>query len=139
MSGFLTRRQFLKTTSVLAVAGVAAACAPPAATSGMAEEMIEIVFVTTDSSDSSAALYGPIKDEFREENPNIDIKFLGVVGGGGWGSYFDKLSIIIAGGETVDMGKIPTEGGRLAVARGLVRPLDEYIEATTEYEEDKKE
>ncbi len=132
MSGFLTRRQFLKTTSVLAVAGVAAACAPPAATSGMAEEMIEIVFVTTDSSDSSAALYGPIKDEFREENPNIDIKFLGVVGGGGWGSYFDKLSIIIAGGETVDMGKIPTEGGRLAVARGLVRPLDEYIEATTE-------
>ena len=132
MSGFLTRRQFLKTTSVLAVAGVAAACAPPAATSGMAEEMIEIVFVTTDSSDSSAALYGPIKDEFREENPNIDIKFLGVVGGGGWGSYFDKLSITIAGGETVDMGKIPTEGGRLAVARGLVRPLDEYIEATTE-------
>ncbi len=132
MSRFLTRRQFLKTTSVLAVAGVAAACAPPAATSGMAEEMIEIVFVTTDSSDSSAALYGPIKDEFREENPNIDIKFLGVVGGGGWGSYFDKLSITIAGGETVDMGKIPTEGGRLAVARGLVRPLDEYIEATTE-------
>ena len=132
MSGFLTRRQFLKTTSVLAVAGVAAACAPPAATSGMAEEMIEIVFVTTDSSDSSAALYGPIKDEFREENPNIDIKFLGIVGGGGWGSYFDKLSITIAGGETVDMGKIPTEGGRLAVARGLVRPLDEYIEATTE-------
>ena len=132
MSRFLTRRQFLKTTSVLAVAGVAAACAPPAATSGMAEEMIEIVFVTTDSSDSSAALYGPIKDEFREENPNIDIKFLGIVGGGGWGSYFDKLSITIAGGETVDMGKIPTEGGRLAVARGLVRPLDEYIEATTE-------
>jgi multiple sugar transport system substrate-binding protein len=132
MSGFLTRRQFLKTTSVLAVAGVAAACAPPAATSGPAEEMIEIVFVTTDSSDSSAALYGPIKDEFREENPNIDIKFLGIVGGGGWGSYFDKLSVTIAGGETVDMGKIPTEGGRLAVARGLVRPLDEYIEATTE-------
>lgn len=134
MSGRLNRRQFLKTTGVLAVAGIAAACAPPAPASGPAEEMIEIVFVTTDSSDSSAALYAPIRDEFREENPNIDIKFLGIVGAGGWGGYFDKLSVTIAGGETVDMGKIPTEGGRLAVARGLVRPLDEFIEATPSLE-----
>lgn len=130
MSGLLTRRRFLQTTGVAAVAGVAVACAPPAPAAGPAVETIEIVFVTTDSSDSSAALYAPIKDEFREENPHIDIKFLGIVGGGGWGSYFDKLSVTIAGGETVDMGKIPTEGGRLAVARGLVRPLDEFIEAT---------
>ncbi len=105
--------------------------AAPAADGAAAAEPIEIVFVTTESSDSSAALYAPIKQEFREENPHLDVRFLGVVGGG-WGSYFDKLSVTIAGGATVDMGKIPTEGGRLAVARGLVRPLDEFIQATPE-------
>ena len=129
----LTRRRFLQTSGMLSALALAAACAPPAAPAAAtdaAAEPIEIVFVTTESSDSSAALYAPIKQEFREENPHIDVRFLGVVGGGGWGSYFDKLSVMIAGGETVDMGKIPTEGGRLAVARGLVRPLDEFIQAT---------
>lgn len=137
MAQFLTRRRFLQTSGTLSALALAAACAPappaaPAAPSAAGAEPIEIVFVTTESSDSSAALYAPIKQEFREENPHIDVRFLGVVGGGGWGSYFDKLSVTIAGGETVDMGKIPTEGGRLAVARGLVRPLDEFIQATPE-------
>lgn len=137
MAQFLTRRRFLQTSGTLSALALAAACAPappaaPAADGAAAAEPIEIVFVTTESSDSSAALYAPIKQEFREENPHIDVRFLGVVGGGGWGSYFDKLSVTIAGGETVDMGKIPTEGGRLAVARGLVRPLDEFIQATPE-------
>ena len=137
MAQFLTRRRFLQTSGTLSALALAAACAPappaaPAADAAAAAEPIEIVFVTTESSDSSAALYAPIKQEFREENPHIDVRFLGVVGGGGWGSYFDKLSVTIAGGETVDMGKIPTEGGRLAVARGLVRPLDEFIQATPE-------
>ncbi len=129
----LTRRHFLKAAGTFTATAALAACtvaAPAAEDAGMAEEPIEIVFVTTSSSDSSAVLYDPIKQAFREENPNIDIRFLGVVGAGGWGGYFDKLSVMIAGGETVDMGKIPTEGGRLAVARGLVRPLDEFIEAT---------
>lgn len=137
MAQFLTRRRFLQTSGTLSALALAAACAPappaaPAADGAAGAEPIEIVFVTTESSDSSAALYAPIKQEFREENPHIDVRFLGVVGGGGWGSYFDKLSVTIAGGETVDMGKIPTEGGRLAVARGLVRPLDEFIQATSE-------
>ena len=137
MPQILTRRRFLQTSGMLSALALAAACAPappaaPAADAAAAAEPIEIVFVTTESSDSSAALYAPVKQEFREENPHIDIRFLGVVGGGGWGSYFDKLSVTIAGGETVDMGKIPTEGGRLAVARGLVRPLDEFIQATPE-------
>ena len=137
MAQFLTRRRFLQASGTLSALALAAACMPappaaPAADGAAAAEPIEIVFVTTESSDSSAALYAPIKQEFREENPHIDVRFLGVVGGGGWGSYFDKLSVTIAGGETVDMGKIPTEGGRLAVARGLVRPLDEFIQATPE-------
>ena len=137
MAQVLTRRRFLQTSGTLSALALAVACAPappaaPAADGAAAAEPIEIVFVTTESSDSSAALYAPIKQEFREENPHIDVRFLGVVGGGGWGSYFDKLSVTIAGGETVDMGKIPTEGGRLAVARGLVRPLDEFIQATPE-------
>lgn len=132
----VSRRQFLKSAGVLSSVALFAACAavPAAApaTETAAEEPIEIVFVTTESSDSSAVLYDPIKQEFREENPHIDIMFLGVVGAGGWGGYFDKLSVVIAGGQVVDMGKIPTEGGRLAVARGLVRPLDEFIQATPE-------
>lgn len=136
MHGELTRRHFLKTVGVLTAAGAAAACVAPAPAASGAPEMeaVEVVFVTTDSTDSSAALYAPITAEFQEEHPEITIKFLGVVPTGGWGSYFDKLSVVIAGGEPVDMGKIPTEGGRLAVARDLVRPLDEFIEATPSLE-----
>ena len=137
MSLSINRRSFLKTAATASAAGVLAACVPaaPAADDGAAAESIKIVFVTTESSDSSAVLYDPIKTEFQEEHPEIEIEFLGVVGAGGWGGYFDKLSVIIAGGETVDMGKIPTEGGRLAVARNLIRPLDEYIQATPELDD----
>jgi multiple sugar transport system substrate-binding protein len=147
----ITRRGMLKGLGLMAAGGLMAACAPsaakPAAQEGAAEPAkaeekapvagaaggeVEIVFVNTASSDSSEQLYKPIYEEFRKAHPEIKVKWAGVVPEGGWGSYFDKLAVMIAGGQTVDIAKIPTEGGRLAVARDLVVPLDDFIAATPE-------
>lgn len=140
----LSRRQFLRSGAFAAGTVVLAACTPPqpaapapAAQQPAAEEkapaaaasakVTEIVFMNTASSDSSEQLYKPIYEKFQAVHPEIKVKFLGVVPEGGWGAYFDKVAVLIAGGQTVDIGKIPTEGGRLAAVRGLTVPLDDYI------------
>ena len=151
----LSRREFLRFGALGASAALLAACQPQekvvketvivGGTPQVVEKVVtaepapkqpvEIVFVNTASSDSSEQLYKPIYDKFREAHPEITVRFLGVIPEGGWGGYFDKLAVLIAGGENPDLGKIPTEGGRLAVARGLVVPLDEFIAKTPELEE----
>jgi len=99
------------------------------------KEPVEIVFALTESADSSEALYRPIYEKFTKVHPEISVKFVGIVGAGGWGGYFDKLAIMIAGGDVPDMAKIPTEGGRLAAARGFTVPLDPFIAATPELDD----
>ena len=137
----LNRREFLRFTALATAGAAVVACAPAAPaqpgaggeageTSAPAQATREIVFVTTESSDSSSQLYEPLYEGFREENPDITVTYLGIPTEGGWGAYFDKLAVTIAGGQKVDLGKIPTEGGRLAVARNLIRPINDYIDAT---------
>ena len=81
MSLSISRRSFLKTAATASAAGVLAACVPaaPSTDDGAAAESIKIVFVTTESSDSSAVLYDPIKTEFQEEHPEIEMN--------SWGSW----------------------------------------------------
>jgi multiple sugar transport system substrate-binding protein len=100
-------------------------------------EPVELVYVSTGTGIESEEAYKPLYDKFKESNPEVTIKFIGIVpsGSGYWGSYFDKLSVMIAGGQPVDTGKIPTEGGRLAVARGLIVPYNDFIEASGGLEE----
>lgn len=136
----LNRREFLRLTAMAAAGVAVVACAPavpsqqgaPGGEAAPAQGTREIVFVTTESSDSGSQLYEPLYKTFREEHPDITVTYLGIPAESGWGSYFDKLAVTIAGGQKVDLGKIPTEGGRLAVARGLIRPIDDYIDATPE-------
>jgi multiple sugar transport system substrate-binding protein len=90
---------------------------------------VEIVYVSTGTGIESEATYKPLFDKFKESHPEVSIKYIGIAGQG-WGGYFDKLSVMIAGGQPIDTGKIPTEGGRLAAARGLIVPYNEFIDAS---------
>ncbi|MCE7984292.1 MAG: extracellular solute-binding protein [Caldilinea sp. CFX5] len=135
----LSRRQFLKMSGLAATGLTLAACTPmgQAPTQGSAApagEEVEVIFLTTEGTDSSSQLFKPVYDKFREQHSNIKVTFVGITTEGGWGAYFDKLSVQIAGGQAMDLGKIPTEGGRLAVARGLIQPIDDFIAATPEME-----
>jgi multiple sugar transport system substrate-binding protein len=138
----LNRRDFLRLSGLAAAGTAIAACipaAPPqagsAGSAAPAQATRNVIFVTTESTDSSSQLYEPLYQTFREEHPDITVTYLGIPVEGGWGAYFDKLAVTIAGGQKVDMGKIPTEGGRLAVARGLIRPIDDYMDATPELQD----
>lgn len=140
----LNRRDFLRLSAIVTTGLTVAACAPalPAQpgvdtdnAAAPAQATREIVFVTTESTDSSSQLYEPLYNSFRAVHPDITVSYLGIPVEGGWGSYFDKLAVTIAGGQKVDLGKIPTEGGRLAVARGLISPIDDYIDATPELQD----
>ena len=146
-----SRRDFLRIGTAALGGTVLAACAPQTATqvsSGESskvqeqpkseppkQETVEIIFVAPPNSDSSEELYKPVYDKFRQEFSNINVKWLGVPVEGGWSGYFDKLAVIVAGGSQVDFAKIPTEGGRLAAARGLIVPIDSYIAATPSIKE----
>jgi ABC-type glycerol-3-phosphate transport system substrate-binding protein len=140
----LSRRDFLRVSALCAGGAALAACAPQAQTPTAVQpvanqanpttapaktENVEIVFVTTETSDSSSALFKPVYDKFHQVHPEIAVKYLGIANTT-WGDYFDKMAVVIAGGSQVDFAKIPTEGGRTAVARGLIIPIDPYIQAT---------
>jgi len=145
----LSRRDFLRLAALTTASAVLAGCGPatsPAAvdSENAAEEVnpepavkdpVEIVFVTTGDSDSSEELYKPLYEAFSEAHPEISVTFLGVVPDGGWSGYFDKLAVMVAGGEAPDIGKIPTEGGRLMAAKRITTPLDGLIEASPELDD----
>ncbi len=131
----LSRRDFLKMSTTAAAGAVVASkfSVPETAQTSakpVLQNAVEIVFVTTESVNDSSAQLAPVLKAYQQTHPNFSVKWLGVSSQNGWGDYFDKLAVVIAGGETVNIAKIPTEGGRLAVARGLIIPLDKYIKAT---------
>ncbi len=65
--------------------------------------------------------------EFEAENPDIDLQAQAVAGNN-WGQFFNKVSAQIAGGQVPDMIQVATEGQRMFASKGLLEPLDEYIE-----------
>jgi len=68
---------------------------------------------------------------FMRDNPEITIEVVPVPANS-WGEYFDKISIMIAGGTPPDMGRVAIEGASLFITKGLVLPLDDYIERDKE-------
>jgi multiple sugar transport system substrate-binding protein len=64
---------------------------------------------------------------FREQYPNVEIDAQGITGET-WAGFADAVATRIAGGEVYDIVQIATEGQRLFASRGLVAPIDSYIE-----------
>lgn len=67
-------------------------------------------------------------EEFRKTNPDITLKAQGLATNSNWADFFNQVTSRMAGGQVPDMIQIATEGMRLFASKGLLEPLDSYIE-----------
>lgn len=122
------RRKLLRRGSLLAAGGLTAVGGgfPQVSFAKRAQPSGTITFVIWSDAVETAS-WDPIVAAFREEHPDIDVQVQGVPAES-WAGFFDAVSTRIAGGEIPDVMRVATEGQRLFASRGLVEPLDEYIE-----------
>lgn len=69
--------------------------------------------------------------DFVEQNPDIKLQVTAIPGET-WGEYFDKVIVMVAGGTPPDMMRVAIEGVQLCISKGLLLPLDDYIERDKE-------
>ncbi len=142
-----SRRDFLKTAGLGSAAALLAACgaapAPagnagaaattaPAATTGAAAggapaaDTTATIRIFNFGGDADKKIYADAHARFKQKYPNVTINdnFTPVEG---WADYANKLTTQIAGGEVPDIINIAIEGTRLAVSKGLLLPLDDYL------------
>lgn len=78
--------------------------------------------------DASAAVTEDVlTGAFKAKYPNVNV-VTQYSGSTSWDGFFTDLQIAIAGGATLDLVYVPTEGQRLFAGKGLMEPLDSYLE-----------
>lgn len=132
----MNRRHFLQMAS-LTLVPVLAACAAPAAAPAANDQATtnQAGAPSAEQAQLLMANFGAIPDAwvelgktFTEQNPNVAVTFEGVQATT-WADYFDKLVVQFASGTQPDMARVAIEGTQLFAHRGVVIPLDDYIEA----------
>jgi multiple sugar transport system substrate-binding protein len=124
----LSRRHMLRMLGSAAVAapvtGALGACGSGSGTSGgSTTKSLTFTYMGTAS---QQAQWNQLFAQFSKKYPNIKLKPQAVAGNN-WGTFFNKVSTQIAGGQTPDIIQIATEGQRLFASKGLLEPLDPYI------------
>ena len=134
----LTRRRFLTRTGGLALAtsglasGLLAACGGSTASSSTSiaprgakiSGALTVAYLgTADQQKGWNALF----DLFRKKYPDVQLHAQGNPVDN-WAGFFDAVSTQIAGGKVPDLVSVATEGQRLFSSRGLVEPIDAYLE-----------
>lgn len=131
----LNRRQLVKGAAAggLAVAGAAQVGGVAAAIEARrapallrAQVSGNVIFVIWADAVETAS-WDPIVAAFNTVQPNISVE-VQAVPAESWAGFFDAVSTRIAGGQVPDVMRVATEGQRLFASRGLVEPLDAYIE-----------
>lgn len=64
---------------------------------------------------------------FNKSHPDIKIKANGIAAGD-WASFANTISTQLAGGKSYDIVDVATEGQLLMSSKGVLEPLDKYIE-----------
>ena len=103
-----------------------AACAP----SDAAEERNTLTFVYNGDAAEAKSFQG-LFDAFNEEHPEIELKAQGIAARS-WSDFSNTVATRMAGGTDLDIIQIATEGQRLFASKGLLEPLDPYIEQDQE-------
>jgi multiple sugar transport system substrate-binding protein len=70
--------------------------------------------------------WNTLGESFTKENPRITVQF-SPVEAGSWGAYFEKVSVMAAGGQPPDLARVAIEGVQLVAHRGMAQPLDAFI------------
>lgn len=118
---------------VLRAAGGAAAWLPLASAlsscltlgvEGSPDGPLEVLYLGDATQQES---FNQLFDAFQQAHPDIGINARGIAAGD-WGTFANTVSTQIAGGKVPDVIQVATEGQRLFAAKGLMEPLDAYME-----------
>lgn len=131
----LGRRRFLKGTAytglALASVGLLAACGDQASnTSQIAPKGAKIsgaLTVTYLGTADQQVVWNKLFALFRQKYPDVQLTAQANASNN-WATYFNAISTQIAGGKVPDVVQVATEGQRLFASRGLVLPIDAYLE-----------
>jgi multiple sugar transport system substrate-binding protein len=118
------RRQLLKISAGAAALAPAVSFTPRARAARQVSG--RVVFVIWADAVETAS-WDPIVAAFNETQPDIEVE-VQAVPAESWAGFFDAVSTRIAGGQVPDVMRVATEGQRLFSSRGLVHPLDDYLE-----------
>lgn len=124
----LSRRRFMTLTAAAGVTGAVAACS---SSGGSASEPGSIRIVVAGSAEDSPR-WTELISQFNEQFPDISAapEFLTAPSNSDpWTGFFSTVQTRIAGGERYDVVYIPTEGQLLFASRGILEPLDDYVDA----------
>ncbi|MCD6291277.1 MAG: extracellular solute-binding protein [Anaerolineae bacterium] len=133
----VTRRDFLRYSSLAVLSGALAACAPatpapakkeekkPAAEKTAApEEKVEISYLVRSDIQAKIQKWTELTvKEFQELHPNITVKVIGVP----WGDYNAKLLAMFAAGQPPEVAANYAAGFPTFYSNQAIVPLDDYI------------
>jgi len=115
----------------LAALGGAVGLGAVAACSDEADSQDGEIRIVVAGSNDDAPLWEELIGKFNEQFPDISARpeFLTAPAGSDpWTGFFSTVQTRIAGGEKYDIVYIPTEGQLLFSSRGLIEPLDSFVE-----------
>lgn len=124
----VSRRTILKSAG--AVTAIGALGMPTLHTSAQESVSGKVTFAIWSDAVENAS-WDPMIARFNELQPDIEIEMMAIPAES-WAGFFDAVSTRIAGGVVPDVIRVATEGMRLFASRGLVHPLDEYLERDQE-------
>jgi ABC-type glycerol-3-phosphate transport system substrate-binding protein len=118
------RRSFLRGLGGAAllptIGGSLAGCSDSGAASG------ELTFVYYGDAELQKD-YDKLFAKFRTDHPDITLKAQGIASES-WADFANAVSTRLAGGQPLDVVQIATEGQRIFASKGLLEPLDPYIQ-----------
>src|SRR5215212_1394963 len=132
----ITRRTFLKIMGASALATVPATSGLSQWGKGFQTQAAtqdvsgNIIFLTEAAADIQKTISDMLKN-FGQKYPNVHVTQQTMAGGGlvgGWGQYVDGVTTMIAGGTPPDVVWMATEGLRPFSSKGLLEPLNSYID-----------
>jgi multiple sugar transport system substrate-binding protein len=137
-SAGLSRRSFLRGVGAaglaaggLATAGAVSSCSQGGGGGGGGGSASGRVTLVYSGDAEQKKIWEQLFDAFRKEHPDIDLQARNIPAES-WSAFFDTVSVQIAGGQVPDIVRVATEGQRLFASRGLVLPIDEFIEKDQE-------
>lgn len=127
----LSRRTFLRGAAATGLGlGAAATLGACGGKSGQGSAAGTVTLVYSGDAEQKK-IWESLFDSFRKEHPDIDLQARNIPSDS-WSEFFDTVSVQIAGGQVPDIVRVATEGQRLFASRGLVLPIDEFVDRDRE-------
>ncbi|WP_165972044.1 ABC transporter substrate-binding protein [Paenibacillus piri] len=134
----ISRREFLEKAGKaglvvlgMATPGFLAACSAvtnqtgKSGAAGGSQEKVKLTFARQGNGQDKSAWDALLK-QFMDQNPDIEVQLI-YVPGSDWDDYFNKVSVMIAGGTPPDVAHIAIEGTQLFVKKNMAIELTPYM------------